>query len=104
MIGRSYEISELQRISESKESEFVMVYGRRRVGKTFLIREFFNNDFTFYCTGIANGTKEEELINFRNEILRYDSTIGSTHPRTWMEAFDMLYQLIEKSDKDNLYT
>lgn len=100
MIGRSYEISELQRISESKESEFVMVYGRRRVGKTFLIREFFNNDFTFYCTGIANGTKEEELINFRNEILRYDSTIGSTHPRTWMEAFDMLYQLIEKSDKD----
>lgn len=97
MIGRQQEIAELNRIRDSKDSEFVMVYGRRRVGKTFLIREFFEHRFTFYCTGIAKGTKEEELMNFRNEIFRCDETVGANHPKTWMEAFDMLYKLIEKS-------
>lgn len=100
MIGRKKEILELTRIRESKDSEFVMLYGRRRVGKTYLIREFFNNRFTFYCTGIAKGTKEEELMNFRNEIYRCDESIGAYNPNTWMEAFDMLYKLIERSSEE----
>jgi AAA+ ATPase superfamily predicted ATPase len=54
MIGRKEEQAELQEIVESKQSEFVAVFGRRRVGKTFLIKEFFNNKFSFFHTGIAN--------------------------------------------------
>lgn len=99
MIGRHKEIAELERIYQSDESEFVMIYGRRRVGKTYLVREFFKNDFVFYCTGIADGTKEEELINFSNELRRYDDGAGRALPRNWMEAFDMLDTLVEKSRK-----
>ena len=50
IIGRNAEISELERLRDSGRSEFVMVYGRRRVGKTFLIREFFHNEFAFQVT------------------------------------------------------
>lgn len=99
MTGREYEISELNRIYGSGESEFVMVYGRRRVGKTFLIREFFKNDFVFYCTGIADGTKEEELINFASEIRKCDENLCHSVPKTWFEAFEMMYGLVEKSHK-----
>lgn len=97
MIGREHEIAELQRVYNSGESEFVLVYGRRRVGKTFLIREFFKNDFTFYCTGIANGTREEELVNFANEIRRCDESICRQVPKNWIEAFEMLSSIVEKS-------
>lgn len=100
MIGREKEITELTRILESSESEFVMVYGRRRVGKTYLVREFFNNDFVFHCTGIANGTRHEQLINFRNDLYRYDDTMPLETPGSWMEAFDMLYRLVERSEKE----
>ena len=47
MIGRISETEELNRLFESKESEFVAVYGRRRVGKTYLIRETFDGNFSF---------------------------------------------------------
>lgn len=99
MTGRQTEIAELNRIYNSGESEFVMVYGRRRVGKTYLIREFFKNDFVFYCTGIANGTREEELMNFAGELRRCDENLCYTTPRSWMDAFDALYCLVEKSRK-----
>ena len=64
IIGREEEIATLKRLFESNQSEFLAVYGRRRVGKTFLIREFFNNEFTFYLTGVANATTKEQLLNF----------------------------------------
>ncbi len=99
MIGRQREIAELKRVYDSAESEFVMVYGRRRVGKTYLIREFFNNDFVFYCTGIANGTREEELINFANELRRCDENLCTSGLHSWMEAFETLYSIVEKSPK-----
>ena len=47
LIGRNRECAELQRCIESDRSELVIVYGRRRVGKTFLIEEFFNQKFDF---------------------------------------------------------
>ena len=57
-IGREKEISALKSCFESDKSEFVAVYGRRRVGKTFLIKELFGAGFTFYATGILNGSRE----------------------------------------------
>ena len=52
--GRDTEQKALKRSLDSDKPEFLVVYGRRRVGKTFLIREFFNGNFTFYHTGLAN--------------------------------------------------
>ena len=48
LIGRDREISELQRSFDSDRSEFVIVYGRRRVGKTYLVDNFFNYEYDHY--------------------------------------------------------
>ena len=53
--GRKEEQKELRRLYESDSPEFVVVYGRRRVGKTFLIREMFRDSMTFYHTGLSVG-------------------------------------------------
>ena len=55
MVGRKKEREQLLEAFASADSEFVAVYGRRRVGKTFLVRETFGNDFTFQYTGVKNG-------------------------------------------------
>ena len=50
MIGRKKELLSLKEAMESDQSEFIAVYGRRRVGKTFLIRQAFGNAFTLYSS------------------------------------------------------
>ena len=60
MIGRETEKEELLSALEADESQFVAVYGRRRVGKTYLIRETFNYHFSFQHTGLAKGTLTEQ--------------------------------------------
>lgn len=59
LIGRKNEQEELRRLSQSEQAEFAVVYGRRRVGKTYLIRSFFKDNFTFYTTGIARGSRKD---------------------------------------------
>lgn len=51
LIGREFEIKLIQKYCESPKAELVAVYGRRRVGKTFLIKQYFGNQFDFYFTG-----------------------------------------------------
>lgn len=79
LIGRKREIEELTRLKESKQAEFVAVYGRRRVGKTWLVRSFFHDQFTFYATGIARGSRKEQLQNFYKSICSY-SNLTPTQP------------------------
>ncbi len=101
IIGREKEIEELRKLKDSKCSEFIMVYGRRRVGKTYLIREFFKGKFDFHITGIANGNKKEQLLNFRDTLRSYDSQLGEKIPENWFEAFHLLQLLLEKSKNKN---
>ena len=54
IVGRKQELEKLDRITQSKKSEFLAVYGRLRVGKTFLIREYFEYTFDFQISGLAN--------------------------------------------------
>ncbi|MBQ9164419.1 MAG: ATP-binding protein [Bacteroidaceae bacterium] len=97
IIGRISEIESLTRLCNSSRSEFLMVYGRRRVGKTFLIREFFNNRFAFSVTGIARGNRKEQLTNFYVSISRYNENVGSKIPEDWFEAFHLLEELLTMS-------
>ena len=60
-IGREYEIRQLEKYRNSKESEFVIVYGRRRVGKTFLVKEFFDDTYDFKVTGLYKKPKKMHL-------------------------------------------
>ncbi|MEZ4883844.1 MAG: hypothetical protein R3E32_03820 [Chitinophagales bacterium] len=63
IIGRQKEIQKLDRVLQSKKSEFLAVYGRRRVGKTFLIREYFNYTFDFQISGLGNANTQQQLFN-----------------------------------------
>lgn len=94
IIGRKREIRELDHYVETDKSEFIVVYGRRRVGKTFLIREYFNNEFAFQVTGIHDGSKEMQLANFGMALGKYFGT--RSLPRTWLDAFSMLQKGLDE--------
>lgn len=96
LIGREKETKELERLKESKQAEFVALYGRRRVGKTWLVRCYFQDKFTFYSTGIARGNRKEQLKNFYKSICAY-SRNNPEQPKDWYEAFDMLKDVIKRS-------
>ncbi|MDR1611024.1 MAG: ATP-binding protein [Candidatus Symbiothrix sp.] len=93
IIGRENEIKQLEQYLVSGKAEFVVVYGRRRVGKTFLIREFFNNKFAFYFSGAENKSKQGQLNNF-TKALRLFSNKKYPKVKTWDDAF---FQLREYS-------
>ena len=71
IIGRNNEIAELNAIVRSEVAEFAVVYGRRRVGKTFLVNEFFENEFVFKVTGLAKKDKNLQLENFAQALTQY---------------------------------
>ena len=89
IIGRTAEKDLLARIYASVQSEFVAVCGRRRVGKTFLVREYFEEEMVFQVSGLAGGNTQEQLKNFFHTLRRYDSSV-TTMPTDWLDAFEML--------------
>lgn len=100
-VGRELEINALRDIVNSGKSEFVAVYGRRRVGKTYLIQQFFNNKFAFTATGIIEGSREEELFAFTTALIGIG--YSGRQPSTWLEAFEALkITLDKKPHKDRL--
>jgi uncharacterized protein len=100
VIGRLKEIRELQEFYKSKNSVFVAVYGRRRVGKTFLIREAFDQSFDFQCTGLANANLSTQLANFHLALLQsYPHMVPALAVTDWLSAFQQLITLLSKSTK-----
>lgn len=89
IIGRKHEQELLHNCQTSGKPEFVAVYGRRRVGKTYLVKQFFADQFDFYTTGIYEGTREEQLTFFCKQLTLYSHT---TYPvvDNWFDAFDLL--------------
>ena len=96
VIGRIAQQEAFEKYLESDKAEFVAVYGRRRVGKTFLVREYFKNRFSFYVTGLANETMANQLRNFHTVIQAYGS-IPYPVPTNWIDAFGQLKHLLETS-------
>jgi len=92
IIGREKEQRELLSLLKREESQFCAVYGRRRVGKTYLIRETFNYQFCFQHTGLSNGTLRQQLTAFRNSLVA--AGMKCAIPKTWIDAFELLKQLI----------
>ena len=98
-IGREREIESLTKCMESNQAQLVVVYGRRRVGKTFLIESFFEDDFAFTYTGAYNQPKSVQLMNFSDEI-RFQTGANIDVPQTWREAFSELRAYLSGLDKD----
>lgn len=95
LIGRATEVKALLQYINSDKSEFIAVYGRRRVGKTFLIRKAFNDNFVFSVTGVYNAPKQEQLTNFAIAMQRHTRQERLIIPRNWLLAFFELSKYIE---------
>ena len=96
IIGRKEEQQILRSAAQSENSEFVAVYGRRRVGKTYLIRETFGYKFTFQHTGLAKGNTREQLFSFAIS-LRDAGYDDCPIPKSWLEAFSLLSTYLKNS-------
>lgn len=99
VIGRVKEQKRLMELYGSGKPEFVAMYGRRRVGKTFLIRQIFENEFIFDLAGLANSNTEKQLLNF-NIAINHFGTQEFELVDNWLLAFEQLRTLIENSQKE----
>ncbi|WP_343743550.1 ATP-binding protein [Chitinophaga sp.] len=98
VVGRQKELSILKGLKDSTSSVFMAVYGRRRVGKTFLIRQAFGNNFDFYLTGMSNVNLPQQLANFHASFVKYSSATKENQPADdWFTAFQQLSALLESS-------
>ena len=96
IIGRKEEIAVLTALKTSQKSEFVAVYGRRRVGKTFLIRNVFDEPFSFQLTGTANVDLKTQLMNFHTAFVKVNpSNAPKSRPKNWFDAFHRLTLFLE---------
>jgi uncharacterized protein len=97
VIGRESEKAVLEAALQSKDSELIAVYGRRRVGKTFLIREFYRNQITFEFSGLYNGTLKEHMAMFADALIQRAGRRFVKHtPASWFDAFGYLARYIER--------
>lgn len=105
IIVREHEIKEIEALYQADKPVFAVVYGRRRVGKTFLVRELLGDRLCFYHTGLSpyelkgKKLKELQLSNFYTSLVRYGSDLKQV-PSDWLEAFDALIALLEKQETD----
>ena len=97
LIGREKEALRLTQAADQEDAQLIAVYGRRRVGKTYLIRETFRGRFLFQHAGVYQGTREEQLAAFHQALLDAGLPQDSDCPHNWMEAFQLLKMQIQTS-------
>lgn len=105
IIGREKQKKLFEEALSSSKSEFMVVYGRRRVGKTFLIKNSLGNRINFEMTGIQNGDLNDQLQNFANKLFEF-SDKEIKRPKSWMEAFFFLKRYlstIQSEDKKVIF-
>lgn len=104
MIGRKKEVEELQRLYERNSAELVAIYGRRRVGKTFLVDEVFGSRITFRHAGLApdssdpKGLLKAQLDHFYNSLV-LQGMEACDKPDSWLDAFFLLERYLQKIDE-----
>jgi uncharacterized protein len=94
LIGRAEEKRILLQSYEKRESRFVAVLGRRRVGKTFLIRQVLGDKLSFYMTGLSNANSRQQLLNFHTALQRQGGRFPNA-PKNWFFAFQNLIDFLE---------
>lgn len=96
LIGREKECELLKKLFEDNASNFIAVYGRRRIGKTFLIREYFGYRFTFQHSGVNSKSLKDQLFAF-DASLKDAGLDFKNHSKNWADAFEKLKELIRNS-------
>ena len=100
IIGRKEEKLTLRRIYDSDKSEFVAVCGRRRVGKTFLVREYFEGKIVFQTSGLANGNMANQIKSFYADMIEQGLPPQEQVPKDWLETFMLLRTLIKQNSQE----
>ena len=93
IISRRREKQELERCERSGKSELVCVYGRRRVGKTYLVEQTFQGYFAFRATGVESGNTRQQLKSFNQRLQEHGDAV-KTIPKNWFEAFSRLEHVL----------
>lgn len=96
IIGRVREKEMLNDALNSNRSELVAIYGRRRIGKTYLIREYYDKNLIFRVTGLSSGNRDAQLKNFMLKLHEVTSDFKNEKlPTDWLDAFNYLKQFIQ---------
>ena len=98
LIGREKEIAQLKHIVDSNRSEFVVIFGRRRIGKTFLVRKFFEDRYHFSYVGQRDVTDAVQLQRFALALQNYARLDNVPDFKNWFEAFDALKKYLGSLD------
>ncbi|MCC8118592.1 MAG: ATP-binding protein [Bacteroidales bacterium] len=104
IIGRKKEIAEIQRLYHSGKAELLAIYGRRRVGKTFLVDESLKNRITFRHAGLSPIDKDNHKNDMKSQLKQFFFSLklhghkGRSTPKSWMDAFYLLEQLLISND------
>ncbi len=101
LIGRKAEQKQVLECLESNKSELVSVYGRRRVGKTYLIKQTFNEEFDFWFTGIYEATRIQHLTQFQKALYEKNG-LKIPKIKDWFEAFDALKNYLLSLNKEKV--
>ena len=108
IVGREKELELLKKIYDSKKPELVIVRGRRRVGKTYLIDNAYRNYFIFKHTGISSSELEkdedtmlQQQLNFFVQSLKRHGLVCEEKINNWADAFFALEQLINRHSEEN---
>lgn len=101
IIGREAETGLLEECYRSGKAELVAVYGRRRIGKTFLVKNIFMDRLDFVITGMYDGSLKEELAIWNQKLTEHS---GQSYPaaQSWIEAFSQLKRYIQSLKKDRI--
>ena len=104
IVGRKKELNELKKVYLSRKAEFVALYGRRRVGKTFLVDEALSGKITFRHAGLSPVDDEGKFNNLKQQLQHFYQSLllqgmpKSHCPKNWLEAFFMLEMHLQKQD------
>ncbi|PCE65780.1 AAA family ATPase [Sediminicola luteus] len=99
VIGRYREKQKLSEALESPRSELIAVYGRRRIGKTHLIRGFYGKHMVFSFTGLRNASRSDQLENFMIQLRERDNRFDNEVPKNWLQAFQQLKNYLKRLRK-----
>jgi hypothetical protein len=97
IIGRDAELARLAKYNQSGKTEFIALYGRRRVGKTSLIRFFFKDKFDFFASGVLEGDKDDQKNAFIGALAKYG--YDGPKPNNWHDAFKALGTIIARNKR-----
>jgi AAA+ ATPase superfamily predicted ATPase len=104
MIGRTEEQYELNRLYEKKQSDFAVIYGRRRIGKTYLVNNVFRGRYAFHHTGLPPYNEKGIKVTLKDQLESFYLSLQlfgmkkSARPKSWLEAFFMLKKLLQDKD------